>query len=152
MNAEYDFALLTLKALFRNSSVKMFESLAQVIVNRIFGSGVLKMEGEQKNPYNAIILEGNYQKNGDMAIYSLASKSTNSYYLDNNIITKVEIDSAELSTREVDSTGDNTISWIGLSGYMNFAVIGAPMRTIPSPISIYSPLDQIRTRTGHAKV
>jgi hypothetical protein len=122
MNATYDFTLLTLKALFQNSALKKFDSLAQMILNRVFGSAVKKM-GDGGNMYNAILLQGAFQKNGDAPVYSLASTSTNTYELDNNLLTLAEIDSAVMSTRDDGSTSGNVVSWIAMAGFMNFAVV-----------------------------
>ena len=130
LNAEYDFTLLTLKTLFENSSVRKFESLAQMTLSKLFGSKVTKMrdvksDGEEANLYNAVLLEGGIQKNGDAVVYSLSSKWPNRYFLANNILTEVEIDTAEMSTRDDGSTSGQTISWIGMSGFMRFAVISS---------------------------
>jgi hypothetical protein len=122
MNAPYDFTLLTLKALFRSSALEKFDSLAQVILNRVFGSTVKRM-GDGGNIYNAILLQGAFQKNGDAAVYSLASTATNTYELDNNLLTGAEIDSAVMSTRDDGATSGKVVSWIALAGFMSFAVV-----------------------------
>ena len=121
-SAEYEFSLLTLKALFQNTAVKKFDSLAQIVLNKVFGSPVDKM-GEGGNIYNAVLLQGAFQKNGDAAVYSLSSSTTNTYLLANNVLTLVEIDTANMSTRDDGSTSGRVVSWIAMSGYMKFAVI-----------------------------
>lgn len=124
-SATYDFNLLTLKALFRNTAIQKFESLAQIVLNQVFGSAVDKM-GEGGNIYNAILLQGAVQKNGDSTVYSLSSKTTNTYLLANNILTQVEIDTADMSTRDDGSTSGKVVSWIAMSGYMQLAIITDP--------------------------
>ncbi len=131
LSADYDFTLLTLKALFENSTVKKFESLAQVTLNKIFGSTVTEMydvfaEGAEKNTNHAVLLQGGVQKNGDATIYSLASKWPNQYLLQNNVLTSVEIDTAQMSTRDDGSESGTIVSWIGMTGFMNYAVMPAP--------------------------
>jgi len=130
-SAEQDFTLLTLKALFENSAIKTFDSLAQIVLNSIFGSAVEKMqeirpEGRTENVNNAVLLEGGVQKNGDAVLYSLASKWPNQYFLANNVLTSVEIDTAQMSTRDDGLSSGTVVSWIGMSGYMNFAMIQPP--------------------------
>jgi hypothetical protein len=129
-NAPYGFMVLTLKALFENSTIKKFASLAQMGLNRIFGSAVrsmvdLKPEGSEPNQYNAILLEGGVQKNGGATVYSLASMWPNRFTLANNILTSVEIDTAQMSTRDDGAKSGEVVSWIAMSGFMNFAIIPA---------------------------
>lgn len=124
-SADYEFKLLTLKALFQNTAVKKFDSLAQIVLNKVFGSPVVRM-GDGGNIYNAILLQGAFQKNGDATVYSLSSSTTNTYLLANNLLTLVEIDTANMSTRDDGSVSGKVVSWIAMSGYMKFAVITAP--------------------------
>ncbi|WP_110032805.1 hypothetical protein [Hoeflea marina] len=126
--APQDFTLLTLKALFENSAIRKFESLAQMVLNRLFGAGVREMvdvlpEGPQINRNNAVLLEGGVQRNGDATLYSLASTWPNQFSLANNILTSVEIDTAEMSTRDSGATSGASVSWIGMTGFMNFAIV-----------------------------
>lgn len=121
----YTFTLLTLKALFQNSALKKFDSLAQITLNQLFGSAVTAM-GEGGNIYNAVLLTGAFQMNGDAPVYSLSSATANSYLLANNVLPEVEIDTAVMSTRDDGRTSGTTVSWIAMSGYMNFALIDPP--------------------------
>ncbi|MCK5055654.1 MAG: hypothetical protein KAT34_03310, partial [Candidatus Aminicenantes bacterium] len=130
LNATFDFTLLTLKALFKNTRVAKFESLAQLVLNKIYGSAVEKLtvpdkvgKKEPGNVYNAILLEGAYQLNGDAPIYSLASTETNFYDMSNNILDEVVIETAQMSTRDEGSTSGKVVSWIAMSGYMTFTVL-----------------------------
>jgi hypothetical protein len=136
-SAPYDFTLLTLKALFENSTIKKFDSLAQIVLNQIFGSTVstmvdVKPTGSETNPHNAVLLEGGVQNNSGAVIYNLSSKWPNRYFLANNILTSVEIDTAQMSTRDDGSKSGQIVSWIGMSGFMNFAVILAPDEGLPA--------------------
>ncbi len=129
LDATYDFTLLTLKALFENSSIKKFDSLAQMVLNQIFGSQVASMvdikpsEPPAPNRYNAVLLEGGVQRNGEAVVYSLASRWPNRYTLRNNVLTTVEIDTAQMSTRDDGATSGQIVSWIGMTGYMNFSIV-----------------------------
>ncbi|HUV97629.1 MAG TPA: hypothetical protein VMV98_09185 [Acidobacteriaceae bacterium] len=122
LSLTYDFELLTLKALFTNSALTRFESLAQIVLNKIFGSVVGSM-AEGGNLFNAILLEGAVQKHGDAAVYSLASTGTSVYNMANNVLTSVEIDSAVMSTRDDGLKSGKVVSWIALGGFMNFAIL-----------------------------
>ena len=122
LSKPYDFSLLVLKALFTNSALTRFESLAQIVLNDVFGAAVSGM-GEGGNLYNAILLEGAVQKHGDTAVYSLASNDKSAYNLKNNVLTAVEIDSAVMSTRDDGASSGQVVSWIAMSGFMNFAVV-----------------------------
>lgn len=130
----YTFTLLTLKALFQNSALKKFDSLAQITLNQIFGSAVTAM-GDGGNIYNAVLLTGAFQMNGDAPVYSLSSATANTYLLANNVLTQVEIDTAVMSTRDDGRESGTTVSWIAMSGYMNFALIqGPPDQETPLPV------------------
>ena len=153
--ATYGFTLLTLKALFENSVVTKFESLAQMVLNRVFGSAVTNMvdelpEGERPNLYNAVLLEGGVQRNGDATVYSLASKWPNRYSLDNNVLKSVEIDTAQMSTRTDDPVTGKVVSWIAMSGFMNFGTIPATDELPEFDLFSFGPDDPAATslRTG----
>jgi hypothetical protein len=122
LSLTYDFELLTLKALFTNSVLTRFESLAQIVLNQIFGSAVASM-AEGGNLFNAILLEGAVQKHGDAVVYSLASTGTSVYNLANNVLTSMQIDSAVMSTRDDGLKSGQVVSWIALGGFMNFAIL-----------------------------
>lgn len=130
--AAQDFTLLTLKALFVNSAVTRFESLAQMVLNALYGSPVEAMyeydrdTGARKaspNPHKAILLQGGLQKNDATVIYSLAAKSRNKFVLNNTALQSVEIDSAQMSTRDDGAVSKSIVSWISMTGSMNFAVV-----------------------------
>jgi hypothetical protein len=158
--ASYEFSVLTLKVLFENSTIKKFESLAQTVLNRIFGAAVTKMVDlksdnvvtEVVNQFNAVLLEGSVQKNAGTVVYNLASRWPNRFSLANNILTEVEILTAQMSTRDDGSKSGEIVSWLAMSGYMNFAVIQPPESDPPlSPFDIFSfgpDTDQKGSRQG----
>jgi hypothetical protein len=114
---DYDFRVLTLKVLFANTSVKNFQSYSQVTLNRLFGTPVTQM-GNGGNPYNAIVLSGTYQNNNGQPVYSLSSQGDSTFYLNSNVINKVEITNAQMTTRN--ATANSISSWIGLQGFIDF--------------------------------
>jgi hypothetical protein len=127
--APYTFTLLTLKALFQNSALTKFDSLAQITLNQLFGAQVTGMAGG--NIYNAVLLTGAFQMNGSAPVYSLSSATANTWLLANNVLTRVEIDTAVMSTRDDGGVSGTVVSWIALSGYMNFALITLPGQNLP---------------------
>jgi hypothetical protein len=118
----YDFHVLTLKVLFENSALKQFQSYAQLTLNELFGSSVSKM-GEAGNPYNTIVLRGTYQNNNGQPVYSLGSVGDSTFYFNSNVLNKVEVTGAQMSTRDAGADGDSTASWFALNGFIDFKVI-----------------------------
>jgi len=119
----YDFRLLVLKALFANTTVSRFESTAQLTLNQLFGSTVRSMD-TGGNAANAIVLSGSYQNNGGHSVYSLTSQADNVFNLDCNVLPRVEVTGAQMSTRSAPGATD-VVSWFALSGFMDFALIQA---------------------------
>jgi len=119
---EYAFKVLTLKVLFENTAVKLFQSYAQVTLNTLFGMPVVAM-GSGGNDANAIILRGTYQNNSGTAVYSMGALYTTTYLFLNNIINKIEIDTAQLSTVNDGSGSALVQSLFSFSGYLDFTLI-----------------------------
>lgn len=117
----YDFKLLALKVLFENTAVKGFESYAQLTLNSLFDSSVSKTL-DASNIYKNVLLTGCLQINQGQPVYSLESKNDDAFYLDNNIINKVEITGAVLSSR-TPANSENQRSWFGLNGFIDFKIL-----------------------------
>lgn len=112
---DYEFRLLTLKVLFENTAIAEFHSWAQLTLNRLFGSPVKTIVGGSNN---TIILQGSYQENGGAGQYNLGTTDPVRCYLDeNNVINKIEILTAQMTTQSADS------SRFALSGFLDFAVV-----------------------------
>ena len=114
----YNFRLLSLKVLFENTTVKSFESYAQLTLNQLFGATVTKM-GNPDNVYKNVLLTGSLQINNGKAVYSLSSQNDDAFYFDNNIVNKIEITDVLLSTRSDDKATD-VVSWFGMTGFIDF--------------------------------
>ena len=121
---DYDFCLLTLKVLFENTTVKSFESYAQLTTNKLFGSVVTDM-GKDGNPYKTAILKGSLQITNGQAVYSLGSDSDNCFYFNSNILNKIEITDVLLSTRDDGEKSGNIVCWFGMSGFLDFQVLSS---------------------------
>lgn len=131
----YHFRLLSLKVLFENTAVKSFESYAQLTLNELFGTPVAKM-ADSKNVYNNLLLAGSLQMNNGKAVYNLSSlkgdrQENDAFYLDSNIVNKVEITDVQLSTRssndpstkspeETEDDANLESFWFGMRGFIDF--------------------------------
>lgn len=140
--AIYDFRLLMLKVLFRNTAVQRFQSYAQITLNQFFGMPVTRM-GEGGNVYNSVILGGTYQNNNGQPVYSLSSVGDNTFYFDSNVVNKIEITTATMSTRDAGSAEDGkpTVSWFGLDGFIDFKIVQArvdPATGAGTPFDLFS--------------
>ncbi len=143
----YDFRLLSLKVLFDNSTVKHFQSYAQVTLNELFGSTVSGM-GEGGNLYNSIILRGSFQENGGMPVYSLSTIKDYIFILENNVLNKIEIASARMNT--VSATKEQTEILFGMTGYLDFKILqqGAGIGALNIDLFSFGSLDGKTVREG----
>jgi hypothetical protein len=112
---DYEFRLLTLKVLFANTSIASFQSWSQLTINKLFDSPVKSITGGANN---TIILKGSYEDRPGGGIYNLSTDHAVQCYLsDNNIVNKIEIVTAQMTTQS------QTSSRFGLSGYLDFCVV-----------------------------
>ncbi|MGS2763400.1 hypothetical protein [Sinomicrobium sp. M5D2P9] len=124
-NNNYDFCLLTLKVRFENTSVKSFESYAQLTLNQLYGSRITGM-GTLGNSLNTIVLKGSLQITNGRAVYAMGTDSNSSFYPDNNILRKVEINNVLLSTQDDGTVSGKIDTSFDLSGYLDYAVVSDP--------------------------
>ncbi|HET7015007.1 MAG TPA: hypothetical protein VFI65_13915 [Streptosporangiaceae bacterium] len=160
----YDFRLLTLAVSFANTAVRRFASLAQLTATTWFDMPVDHM-GETGNRFSALLLTGTLQTNDGLPVYSLASTEDALFYLGNDIVRKVEITRAVMSTQ---SAGDRDAedpkdaaasSWFSLAGFLDFEIVRArfpgddsdPGEPIPLDLfSFGSPAGEDLPRSGLA--
>jgi hypothetical protein len=127
---DYDFRLLMLNVLFENTAVKSFQSYAQVTLNKLFGVTADHM-GAGGNPFNTIVLSGGYQQNNGKPVYSLRNTADSTFYFKDNVVQKLQLTSATMSTRNpgnqaIDPT---VISWFGFTGFIDFAIVRGSQTT-----------------------
>lgn len=119
---EYGFRLLSLKVLFENTSIRDFESYAQLTLNQLFGMPVTNMGGDGGNAFNSLILTGAYQNNDGVPSYSLSSADYTYFEFANNLFNRIELSGAQMSNRDPAANG-GAVTWFGLQGRLDFAVI-----------------------------
>jgi hypothetical protein len=130
---DYDFRVLTLKVQFENTAVKRFASLTQLTLNRVFGSTVISVSGTGQR-YNSILLTGSFQNNNGIPAYSLGTKGDFAFLFDSNIYNKIEITSAQLTTKSAD--GSRVASVFSLAGFIDFKALGTGSSTTSSSGSL----------------
>jgi hypothetical protein len=117
-NAPYDFRLLTLEALFKNTAVKSFDSYAQLTLGAFFGDAVNHM-GDSANVYDTVMLKGSYQQNGGVGTFMLDCLDDNLFFLNSAAINKVEITKAQFNT-----IGPTSLQF-ALWGFIDFNLLSA---------------------------
>ncbi|NII27003.1 hypothetical protein HB364_18070 [Pseudoflavitalea sp. X16] len=148
----YDFRLLSLKVLFTNTTVRKFESNAQLTLNQFFNSAVDHM-GDVANTWNNVLLQGSFQLNNGKAVYSLGSRGDNAFYFNSNVLNKIQVSNVLLTTRNPDNSG-TTASVFSLEGFIDYKVVKQvdeqnPAKTLYYDIFSFGNLDgQDNSRKG----
>jgi hypothetical protein len=146
---DYDFRVLSLKVRFANSAVQAFESYAQVCLRRLFGMPVTSMAGPATNPFDAIVLQGSYQDNGGSPSYALASTDDVTFLVPGGVVRTIEVTGAQMTTRSAGSQpGQDVVSWIGLTGFLDFGVLAAKDGTPFDVFSFGGPAEPSEPRQG----
>lgn len=144
---DYNFRLLSLKVLFENTSVKSFESYAQLTLNKLFGSAVTRM-GDPANIYKNVLLSGSLQINNGSPVYSLGSHNDDAFYFNSNIINKIEITNVLLSTRS-NADSPTVRSWFGMTGFIDYFKLKDSTTNVPFDIfSFGNELGQDKMKQG----
>ena len=135
----YDFRVIDLKVLLRNTAVSDFSSTAQLTLNELFGSKVNNLAhlNNLDNPdnavvtlaaaisaYNSVLLSGKYQRKQGKSVYTLESAPRSNFYLENEILRKVEVSSTTLTERNTNDPGKK-VYLFSFSGALDFNVIGS---------------------------
>jgi hypothetical protein len=118
--AEYDFRVLTLRALFENSAVSSFSSSAQVNLCTLFA---MVTQSTPENPYSAIVLRGTYQHAGGSSVYGLSSTDDTTFTFGNAVVAGIEVVGAQMATVDAGTLGPTVRSRFSFSGFIDFAVV-----------------------------
>lgn len=111
---EYDFQMLTLKALFRNSIVQSFESSAQLVVNSMFGCRMKKKD----SLYNWIFLNGKCQEKDGVSTYEFRCDKNTELQSESNVLKRISLNSVAMQS--LDNEKDDFM--FTLSGVADFSL------------------------------
>jgi hypothetical protein len=92
---DYQFKVLTLKVLFKNSSIVSFASQIELYINKLFGELAVQQDSEHGNN---LILNGVYQKQGDTESYVFSEQGDNVYKMTSKVLDDVEILKAQFNS------------------------------------------------------
>jgi hypothetical protein len=93
--SDYQFKVLTLKVLFKNSAIVSFASQIELYINRLFGELAIQEDSEHGNN---IILNGVYQKQGDTESYVFSEQGDNVYKMSSKVLYDVEVLKAQFNS------------------------------------------------------
>jgi hypothetical protein len=113
----YDFQLLTLRALFENTSVRAFDGTAQLTLGEFFGDTVALLNDDPADVYHTIFLTCAYQLQGDVGTFVLDSTEDNLFTMDSAVLGRVEVTKAQLVTVD-----EHTLRF-DLWGFLDFQVL-----------------------------
>ncbi|MBV6679498.1 hypothetical protein [Bacillus thuringiensis] len=128
----YDFKVLSLRVLFKNSQIQNFTSLVQLTVAKLFEETVscvtsINKPDDSSDDQNceptitSILFNGTYENREGVPSYQFRTSSANYCYLKSNILHYIEIVAAEFQSQKI---RDGVIqAKFLLSGYMNFQEI-----------------------------
>ncbi len=133
IDGDFYFRVKDLGALFENSALKSFESNVELVMNRILDHPVLRTTtGSSGQDSGSIVLKGSCQKKegsstessgmGEDIIFVMDSDESCSFYLDSNILRKVEVVKAQMSMAEDSASGLSTTRF-DFWGFMDFAAL-----------------------------
>jgi hypothetical protein len=104
---DFDFKVLQLQVLFRNSAVADFAGRIELFVNRLFGDTVTLVGSRH---YNNLILLGSYQRQkGGGGHYVFATGDSNLYACRGAVLDNVEVLRAQFNTLAASPSGDERV-------------------------------------------
>ncbi|MBI3653170.1 MAG: hypothetical protein HY231_19250 [Acidobacteria bacterium] len=92
---DYQFKVLTLKVLFKNSAIVSFASQIELYINKFFGELAVQQNSAHGNN---LLLNGVYQKQGDTESYVFTEQGDNIYAMTSKVLSEVEILKAQFNT------------------------------------------------------
>lgn len=114
-SADYDFRVLSLDVLFRNSKISSFGSIICLTVNKMFQSSV-----DISQVDNKCILRGSLERQGETASYVFQNIGTNRMSLVDSILSSIDIIKTDFQTTSDGESSDEIVSCFSFSGYMGF--------------------------------
>ena len=145
IDGDFYFRVKDLGALFENSALKNFESRVELVMNRIMDHPVLRITTDStKQDTTSIVLKGSCQKkedgstggsgDGEDIVFVMDSDEGCSFYLDSNILRKVEVVKAQMSMTEAAGSGTDARSTTRFDfwGFMDFSALKYQAKTAGS--------------------
>ena len=81
------FTVLQLQVEFKNSEIIQFKSHIQLTIKKLVDSSVSKTFATfDKSPSNVVLLDGVFQKHGNISVYSFEKNEPTHHYVDSNIL------------------------------------------------------------------
>lgn len=115
----FGFKTLQMRVMFTNARLADFSAQVELMVNRLFGSWLMK---NQQSRGNNLILDGSYQRLGGLPSYSFALMGENLFLTENAALLSVEVTNARLETSSTAEDGQLTSRFV-LSGRLRFVLI-----------------------------
>lgn len=126
----YDFKVLKLQVLFKNSLMTDFSSEVQITLNNLFGDNVSLPGGT----YNSIVLQGSYQKHDNTPVYIFDFTGDNPFTTGGNLLTEIDIVKVQFNTLASEGDSSQVNARFSLWGAMHFA----PLTGSSGPMDIFS--------------
>ncbi|MDJ0824022.1 MAG: hypothetical protein QNJ16_00830 [Rhodobacter sp.] len=138
----FDFNVLSLKVLFRNSGIAAFSSEIQVALNTLFATEVTQLKAES----NVIKLQGVYQKHGDTHAYVFSETRPTVFDAnDDEVLASVTINKATFATlvgteAETSDQVQTRFSFWGSMAFVEQQVPAGDGKTMPCDLFSYDAL------------
>jgi hypothetical protein len=110
-NAPYDFQLMRLEAVFENSALVSFASMALLLLNNLFGDAVLpSASGPGPAATNTVIIDGTLQRHDGVPnyVFSTPTGMAATFYLSGAALDRTEIDRAIVAPNPAGGPGGPT--------------------------------------------
>lgn len=115
----FGFKTMQMRVIFTNARLADFSAQVELMVNQLFGSWLMKNEQSRGNN---LILDGSYQRLGNLPSYSFALKGENLFLTQNSALLSVEVANTRLETSSSAENGHLTAKFV-LSGRLRFILI-----------------------------
>lgn len=113
-NVDYDFKVLTLKVLFKNSGIASFNSELQLTLNTLFENEVVNPTSAPQ--FNTTLLKGSYENHDGQNTYMFVGKGKKLFNLASNVLTGVELEKVQFKTTSKDQTSNDVTTRFSMWG------------------------------------
>ena len=124
--SDFDFRVLLLKVVFQHSKITNFKGKIQLLVNKLFGSEVIKtMNGSQQSNANELIFNSGFEVHDGYPVYTFTDLNDTRFYVNNSVLNYVEISKASFFTilpKNTATKSNDVNSRFSMWGYMGFDI------------------------------